>query len=224
MSDSSAHLEGARARVTIDKETKEWRSNQDVELPIRGSDIPNFKAWIDWNGFQVNRETGKGHNGYDFAAYLNTDNQIILGLPPQTPIRAIADGVVSQAVEASELTNGGYGAEVNIQHGAEDSKMFSSYLHIVPEIKRGVVVKKGDIIGKLFKEAYGKPQALVHLHLMLGTGDGLAGVKLDDPGLIIDNRIYKYKVEPQGSYGFSVSSLPNVEIYKANFFNPKVSS
>ncbi|HLL60690.1 MAG TPA: hypothetical protein VK338_03155 [Candidatus Nitrosocosmicus sp.] len=41
-----------------------------MELPINGSDIPKFKAWINWNGFHLDRETGKVHDGYDFGAYL----------------------------------------------------------------------------------------------------------------------------------------------------------
>lgn len=57
----------------ITKETSEWEPNLDVALPINGSELPNVKACINWNGFHLNRETTEGHYGFDFAAYLTTE-------------------------------------------------------------------------------------------------------------------------------------------------------
>src|SRR3989344_3730984 len=82
-------------KIPITDVTKEWESGLDVALPISDADLPDFKAWVNWNGFHLNRQTGKGHDGYDFAAYLTKDNRVVFGLPPHTEIRAVADGKVA---------------------------------------------------------------------------------------------------------------------------------
>lgn len=99
----------------IDKDTKEWSPELDTALPINGLDIPNFKAWVNWNGFHLDRKTGKGHDGFDFVAYLTTDNRVVLGLPSDTKIRAVADGVVRQVLDAPEAVGGGYGVMISIE-------------------------------------------------------------------------------------------------------------
>ncbi len=138
-------------RKKIDKETKEWTPDLDTELPINGPlDIPNFKAWINWNGFQLNRQTGKGHDGYDFAAYLTKDDRIVLGLPPDTPIRAVTEGKVVRITDFSK-----YHSEIQLGHN-ENSEgllgLLSSYVHVVPAVFQGQIVKKGDVIGNLYAD------------------------------------------------------------------------
>lgn len=73
--------------------TIEWEPSLDVSSPIEGKDIPGFKAWINWNDADIDRiGSRKGyHSGVDFAAYLNMEDEIVFGLPPNTPVRAVAD-------------------------------------------------------------------------------------------------------------------------------------
>lgn len=213
------------AKKPITKETREWEPNQDTVLPVDGKDIPGFKEWINWNGFQLDRETGKGHDGFDFGSYLTEDRRVVLGLPPNTPIRAVADGIVAQVMDSPEAVGGGYGVMINIEHGADDSGMFSTYVHVVPLVEHGQAVKKGDVIATLYKDSDGEEGRLVHLHLNLISGWGTRGTsiiggaknkRLDDPRYISEE-IYKYNAEPQGNANFSVPTLPNAKVETANF-------
>ncbi len=74
----------------------------------------------------------RAHNGVDFAA------------PTGTPVRAVADGVVTLSGWV-----GGGGKTIKVSHG---SRYATAYLHlsqIHPQIKRGSRVKRGQIIGKV---------------------------------------------------------------------------
>lgn len=212
-----------RRKSPITPTTKEWTSELDTQLPIQGEDIPDFKAWINWNGFQLNRRTAQGHDGFDFAAYLTTDNRIVFGLPPDTKIRAVADGVVRQFLN-NEFTGGGYGAELTVEHGADGSGMFSCYVHTRVFVEEGTQVKKGDVIAELYKDEGYKVGRLVHLHLMLVDGWGTHGsgwqgglpLRVQNPRLI-DDSIYNFAAEPQGLTHFKVPQLPSVKIEIANF-------
>lgn len=213
------------------KGAKEWSPSLDTVLPIDGSEIPNFKAWINWNGFHLDRNTGRGHDGFDFAAYVTTDNRVVLGLPEDTKIRAVADGVVKQVLDTPEAVGGGYGVMVNIEHGANNSGMFSQYIHVRPTIQAGVSVKKGDVIGQLYKDPEGDEGRLVHLHLSLDSGWGTRGTSImgggkhlrtDDPRLI-DISIYNFSASPQGSATFELPDLQDAKIEFAHFKRIRVS-
>lgn len=215
------------SRRPINEETKEWMRDLDTQLPILGTDIPNFKHWINWNGFQLDRNTGQGHEGFDFAAYLTTDDKIILGLPPETKIRAVADGRIAQV---SHGFGGPYGYFINVEHGKEGEGMFAGYHHVAPKLEQGSEVKKGDIIATLYKDPGEYEGRLVHLHFNLVSAYGTRGTSItggglnsraDDP-MVIDSSIYKYSAIPQGNKNFTVAELPNVEIKIANFSVLKV--
>lgn len=214
----------------ITKETKEWEPGLDTVLPIDGKDLPGFKSWVNWNGFHLDRETGKGHDGYDFAAYLDENDKVIFGLPAEAKIRAVADGKVAQVMDNPEAVGGGYGVMVTLEHGANDSGMFSTYVHVKPLVKQNTEVKKGDVIAELYKDPGEEEGRLVHLHLRLISGWGTRGtsimgggtnIRMDDPG-VIDESIYKYSAEPQGNSNFNVPSLPNSEVKTKNFRTIKV--
>ncbi|RIK99743.1 MAG: hypothetical protein DCC75_14300 [Proteobacteria bacterium] len=75
-------------------------------------------------------KTTRAHNGVDFAA------------PIGTPVRAVADGVISEAGY-----NGGSGLMVKIKHG---SRYSTAYLHlskIASGIRSGTRVSRGQVIG-----------------------------------------------------------------------------
>lgn len=214
----------------ITKETREWESGLDVVLPINGADLPGFKTWVNWNGFHLDRETGRGHDGYDFAAYLTPDDKVVFGLPADTKIRAVADGKVAQVLDNTEAVGGGYGIMITLEHGTYGSGMFSQYVHIKPLIENGAEVRKGDVIGELYKDPEGEEGRLVHLHMTLVSGWGTRGtsimgggknIRTDDPR-ILSKDIYRYIAEPQGSPQFSIREIPNVKIETSNFKRVRV--
>lgn len=214
----------------IAKETREWEPGLDVTLPINGADLPDFKAWVNWNGFHLDRKTGKGHDGYDFSAYLTTDNRVIFGLSPDTKVRAVADGKVAQVLDNPEAVGGGYGVMITLEHGAHDSGMFSQYVHVKPLIEAGTEVKKGDVIAELYKDPDGDEGRLVHLHMSLISGWGTRGtpimgggknIRTDDPK-VLSQEIYQYTAEPQGLAQFSIKEIPHVKIETTNFKRVRV--
>ncbi len=214
----------------ITKETREWESGLDVILPINGADLPDFKAWVNWNGFHLDRGTGEGHDGYDFSAYLTTDDRVIFGLPADTKIRAVADGKVAQVLDDPEAVGGGYGVMITLEHGTHNSGMFSQYIHVKPLIDYGVEVKKGDVIAELYKDPEAKEGRLVHLHIRLVSGWGTRrtsimgggrNIRTDDPK-VLSEEIYKYTANPQGSAQFSIKEVPHVKIETANFSRVRV--
>ena len=178
-------------------ERKEWGPFADIVFPIDTTQIRNFDRWICWNGFR------EGHKGYDFAAYLNTKKVIVLGLPGGFPVRAVADGRVIQAVP--EPFGVAYGGFINIEHGGENSGMFSSYHHIIPSVKN-TSTRKGEIIGYLYQNKADKivQGRIVHLHFELtdswevrNTGDNV------DPAKIFPE-ISRIIARPQGDPKFEV--------------------
>lgn len=48
--------------------TNEWRPELDTTLPVDGADIPGFVRWVNGNGFTYDRQTRRGHDGFDFGA------------------------------------------------------------------------------------------------------------------------------------------------------------
>ena len=114
--------------LEITSETTSWGHNLDLSLPINSRDIPNFKEWVNWSGWEG---YDLNHKAFDFAAYLTRDNTCVLGLPKETPIRAIAEGIVTQV---SDGFGGGvpYACYMNIEHGATGSGLGSLYCHISP--------------------------------------------------------------------------------------------
>lgn len=89
---------------TIISTLKTWTLCHDLTLPISHFDIPKFKRWINWHGFS------NIHDGFDFAAYIDKSDRYVLGLPPKTNIRAIADGTVTQVCTS---WGGGYATFIN---------------------------------------------------------------------------------------------------------------
>lgn len=211
-------------RIPINQETREWLPNQDTTLPIDGRDIPHFREWVCWNGFADDLSTVRRHDGFDFAAYITDDDRIIFGLPPETPVRAVADGLVKQVIDDPQALHGDmYGVSIDIAHGEHNSGMYSFYIHVVPRVKAGIEVKKGDIIGTLYKDPEGDEGRLVHLHLGLTNSWNVSAVtsRLKDPR-VLSEELYRHIAQPQGSASFMVEGLPQSKIVTANFRSIKV--
>lgn len=196
----------------IAEDTKIWTPSLDIILPINGYDIKGFRGWINWNGWMG---YSPSHTGYDFAAYLSSDGQIVLGLPKETPVRAVADGVVRQ-VSQGLAEGSGYATFMNIEHGAEGSGLYSSYHHIDPIAQDEQEVKKGDVVGTLYKDEGNEKGRLVHLHFGMSHGWSVKDRKCN-PELIYPS-IARHRAEPQGSPDFRILGMnEQPEIYIANF-------
>lgn len=114
------------------------------------------------NLFGVVRQDSKGnprnHQGFDYYA------------PTGTNVMSVGDGVVYQ-VESKHYD---YGNNVIIRHNREGGCVYSLYAHlkdVMPGIKKGKVVKKGDIIAQAGTtgNAQGMTGADQHLHFEART-------------------------------------------------------
>lgn len=197
----------------ITEDTKIWTPTLDIVLPINGSDIDDFREWVNWSGW---KGYSPHHTAYDFAAYLSEDEKVFLGLPKETPVRAIADGIVRQVSYGLAGRGVPYACFMNIEHGAEGSGLFSAYHHIDPIAREGEKVKKGEIIGTLYKDKGSEEGRLVHLHFELTHGWYVKDRKCN-PELIYPS-LTRYRAEPQGSTYFKILGMnKQPEIYIANF-------
>ena len=121
----------------------------------------------------------RSHNGVDYAA------------PIGAAVTAAMDGVITRftfgtaepARGVCQTTGGGYGNVIYIEHKGCDGKYTTRYGHLtnkmVPGLKEGVKVKKGQIIGYVGGTggACGRP----HLHFELrGPGDSLVNPLCDE--------------------------------------------
>ena len=194
-----------------DTRDSEWLMYNNLAYPIDGRDLPGFKQWVKWNGFSLK------HNGYDFAAYLTNDGKIIFGLPEKTPVRAMSDGDISYLVQTSNF--GDYHGGIQVIHAGSALGPTSWYHHMVPrqdilEFKR-VKVKKGEVIGSLYKDRGHEEGKLVHLHFMLAS-DAL-GTYFTNPATMFKS-LEDIVADPQGDPDFRVIGLGyQPEIVIANF-------
>ena len=200
-------------------------NNLRIELPVRGVDIPKFSKWVIWNKFSSNYLDVvpygiPWHNGFDFAAYITSEGTCILGLPEKTPVRAVDNGLVRKASPCPET--GPHTMDMLVEH---PNLLVSGYTHVVPQVKVGSNVKKGDIIATLYKYSGGKVGNLVHLHFYFATQEYLDGEidrHLVDPEKIF-GEISDLVAEPQGHKSFLIpqmSKQPLIEI--ANFRDIKL--
>jgi len=197
----------------ITEDTKIWTPNLDIVLPIDDSDIPNFKEWVNWSGWKGYED---GHEAYDFAVYLTQDGKVVLGLPKETPVRAIGDGVVRQISNGLAGSGVPYACFMNIEHGRNGSGLFTAYHHVDPVVEDGQEVKKGDVVATLYKDAGNEEGKLVHLHFRMRHGWNVRDRKCNPESIFPS--IAKYRATPQGSPDFKVLGLQDQpEIYIANF-------
>src|SRR3989338_3510075 len=133
----------------LSEQTTLWAANLNLILPIDEKEISNFKEWVNWSGW---KGYSPNHNAYDFAAYLTNDGDCILGLPQETSVYAIADGLVAQVSSGLAGNSVPYATFINIEHARQGNGLFSSYHHVVPLVKQGTYVKKGDKIASLYKD------------------------------------------------------------------------
>jgi len=192
-----------------------WPVDVSVVPPINGEDIPGFREWVCWNGYYVD------HEAFDFAAYINNNNMCVLGLPPETNIRSIADGTVVQIYKNSD--NDGYRTFIRIGHKNENdsdqtarAKLLSRYTHVRPLVEVGDQVEKGEIIAKLYKDPGNESGRLVHLHFDLFNLRW--SIFPTVPPMSVFRGLINLIASPQESLNFRIPGMyPQPRISIANF-------
>lgn len=203
----------------ITDKTTQWKPNLDIVMPIYGGDIPKFIKWINWSGWKGYSEN---HDAVDYGCYLDKTGDCVLGLPEETPVRAVADGIVRQISCGLAGRGVPYACFMNIEHGASGSGLFSVYHHINPTAKDGQEVKKGDIIGTLYKDEGNEEGKLVHLHFELinGWNFGSRRQRAVNPEQIYSEIGTAPRANPQGRRDFTLDGLKQQpKIIIANFKN-----
>lgn len=215
----------------ITEELNRWIPGLDVGMPIHVEDIAGFHKWVNWNCFREEGRNGLGmHRAYDFAAYMNDQRECVLGLPPETPVRSIADGIALfiHCDVLPKKSPKAYYRRLIIKHNS--TGLVSEYLHVVPTVKVGQTVTKGDVIATVYKtpkKFLKKGDSLVHLHFGLGTClyvcdlDACITGRLD-PRKILPKKSDLY-ARPQNSLEFRIARLRRkVSIVIANNYKEYV--
>ena len=132
-------------------------------------------------------------------------------MPANTPIRASADGVVKTV-----NTDYAYFGTIIIRHELRNLPV-TGYCHVMPDVKEGQKVKKGEPIGALYKDPGVSEGRLVHLHFETAEGTNISD--LSTIGRINPESIFgditDLVAEPQGSQKFVIPQLkeqPNIHI------------
>lgn len=182
-------------KITV--RTKLWKPTLDIVPPIDTFQIPGFVRWINWNGYK------ECHEGYDFAAYINTRGECVLGLPKDILIRAVAPGhVVYEIGEESH-----YDSSIDIYHDRGFIRhLASTYTHVVPLKPNGSSVKKGEVIARIHADPGTERGRLVHLHFTLENWMGTEDFTETDPTSIFP-RLNDLVAQPQGSLDFRIEQL-----------------
>jgi FkbH-like protein len=192
----------------------EWELGMDALTPVDETSIPGFKQWIVWNGPAGHFLFGNDDASFDWAVYLNGEGNVVFGLPSQTKIRAVADGVVVQVYRHS----GPYGCFINIEHGKKFSGIFSSYIHVVPFVEYGQEVKKGQEIATLYKDLSGGEGRLIHLHFSVTNGWKSKNRLLVDPEKGVYAGVNFLHALPERGRSFRIVELSDVPpVITANF-------
>lgn len=117
--------------VRMAKNKEKWLASMPAIVPILNKDNYKFLSHFGYRYDPVYRNTVKMHEGIDLSGSIGTN------------IRATGDGIVKVA----DVSRGGYGIEVVIDHGFGYT---TRYAHLNKMLVRpGQHVKRGEIIGKL---------------------------------------------------------------------------
>ncbi len=150
-----------------------WKPNLDLAHPILPDDINGFSKWVLYGGFKKyyhNGRTDESHLGHDFISYLDTQGEEHFRLPPATPVRAVEDGrVMNIFYAAKDEAFWDYSQYLLIQHN--ETGLASGYVHVVPQVKVGESVKRGQVIATLYDTSVLYPSISLptNLHFELGT-------------------------------------------------------
>src|SRR3989338_2136858 len=190
-----------------------------VCLPIDTARIPDFKELIAWNGFREHPKSKKhallNHSGWDFAAYFNQRDEVVLGLPEETVVHAVGDGRITYEHITYRLQREGikhYMGGINLHPRDCPEGFFIHYGHITPLVDEGVSVRKGQPIATLYKRPGNQEGEFVHLHLEVGEINE-SEVQTIDPILLFPQLSSLPQAQPQGEPRFRVSGKEYVTRY-----------
>jgi len=192
-----------------------WSPDLDIVLPIDATEIQGFSNWVNQDGY-----TAEDY-GFNFIAYINQEGKRILGLSAETKVRAITDGTVVEV-------DGPYGHYfIKIEHASKYSGMFSVYHNVRPKVNEGQNVKKGQVIGTLFKKDGDENSRLVSLHFALSNGWGVRPRNVNPVHIFPDNLPWGEFMTPAENRLSSLEELKNkVTAIKNSVFSvgPKISN
>ncbi|MGV8169671.1 MAG: M23 family metallopeptidase [Candidatus Nanoarchaeia archaeon] len=150
-------------------EAKIWTPYLDICHPIFPEDIKGFKKWVMYGGFKKYHNTGiqdESHLGHDFISYIDEEQVEHFRLSANTPVRAVADGVVKKIIKNGRRFSD-YELYLIVQHN--EFHLASGYVHVVPQVNEGDEVKKGQILATLYDTSIESVSLPTHLHLELGN-------------------------------------------------------
>ncbi len=150
-------------------------------LPVDSSGIPGFEKWVKLNPKEA-------HDIYVFGAYLDEAGKCVVGMPERTKVRAVGDGTVRSSYGGDDTpgkleTHRGF---VIIDHKQPGAR-FSAYYDMIPSVGDGEEVKRGTVIGHMFK-GQGKGD-FAYLRFQLGRGTDRHDTFIRGP------------VDPEGVFG-----------------------
>ena len=178
----------------ITRNVKLWKPTLDITSPIDTSQITGFVKWVNWNGFK------QSHEGYDFAAYINTRGECILGLPRGTLVRAVADGRIVYELGDDDH----FDSSIDVYHRGRC--LASTYTHIVPLKPVDSFVRKGEVIARVHADLGTEKGRLVHLHFALENWTGIECLSCTDPTSIFPG-LNDLVAQPQESLDFRVEQI-----------------
>ena len=180
----------------------------------------SFTGWVNWNGYAVD------HKGVDFAVYLNSFGECVLGLPPRIPIHAIQDGVVvsierKRVMERVVDPYDHYFDTVIVAHNKYDGdkekpNLLAVYAHVDPKVREGDFIRKGQRIARLHADLSPfNAGRLVHLHFGLSTYDEQFNFENPEPFFLGINELI---AQPQREPQFQILQLEQItDVRLANF-------
>jgi len=207
----------------IPPEVKEWLPFK-PQIPIRITEIPHCVKLLNWH--PVDR--GKGHYGYDLAAYLAetaSGLEVVIGLPKSLPVYAIAEGRVERIENNLSDPTDMYQTQITLKHilrgmrGRLKKPLYSDYRHVIPEVKEDQIVHAGQKIGTLFTDTKWENVRgrLVHLHILTRNGSLPSGFV--DPSLIIPDINGPRCIPPEEISNFQIEGYGSLPIRIAHYQN-----
>jgi len=160
--------------------------------------------------------TNKEIAAFDWVAYETLSGDIVVGLPGNIIVRAIADGRVSRISRRMGASD--YDTSMTLEHGRLNSGWTSSYRHVIPLVETNAMVAKGQAIAKLYRDSGTAYGLLVHLHMELTNAWGQFSRAWVDPEATLYSYIDFLHAIPQTSFKFRIAEKSqDPRIIIANF-------
>lgn len=106
------------------------------------------------------RQSGNGiHSGIDFGSYRGPNGEESIA---GADVKAAADGVIRTAI--GRLDNDRRGRRVVIAHADGSETHYYHLASLAPRLREGMLVKMGDLIGKVGSSGVTEDAYIPHLH------------------------------------------------------------